>query len=190
MNITFPSEIWSWISSLLAKMNLSKINVLRLTLLFLISQLFFSCSDDPEEVYSTFLQKNNHTEWVLADPDLTVYIRMNIEKEHLIEQWRYLNDKDCFEYNSNIFIPGDYQILENSEDQLVVSCDPFLGDCLSLTFHMSDNDLQVDIKISEWEEETVYFIQSKQILGDLKICDVADEKSTCAGDCPFFILIE
>ena len=162
--------------------------MLRLLFLFFIFNLFFSCSDDAEEVYSTFLEKNNHTEWVLSNPDLIVYIRLNIEKDHLIEQWRYLKTVDCYEYNSNIFIPGDYQILENSEDQLVVSCDPFLGDCLRLTFHMNDADLQVDVKISEWEEETVYFIRSNKNVDNLKICEVTDEKSRNADGCPFSFL--
>lgn len=139
--------------------------------LFLLFSMQLSCTDDTNEVFVTFLEKNHKTEWILADPDLIVYIRINDDETHLIEQWSYNDRMDCYEYNANIFLLGDYQILENSENLLVVGCDPVLGDCDKLSFHREGTSLQVDVTVSEWEEEIVYFTKSLVPLDDLETCD-------------------
>lgn len=154
-----------------------------ITYLILISLLFslqLSCTDDSEdtvEVFETFLEKNHQTEWILSDPELIVYIRINDDETHLIEQWSYVTDKGCYEYNANIFLHGDYRILENSENLLIVGCDPVLGDCDKLAFHMEGTALQVDVTISEWEEEIVYFTKSSVPLDELKTCGIEESNN-------------
>ena len=162
--------------------------VFQLFLSFLLFALIGSCSDDIDEVSLTFLEQNNNTQWVLSNPELSVYIRINDDQDRLIEQWRYVSETDCYEYNSNIFIPGDYQIMENTEDQLVVSCDAILGDCNKLTFHLEGNTLQVDVKLSEWEEETVYFLKSTQNLNELDTCEVKEDENRNTDQCSFLCL--
>ncbi|WKK66485.1 hypothetical protein [Lutimonas zeaxanthinifaciens] len=176
---TFPSEI---VTRIFRTKNRNKF-ASRLFSTFLLFCLLISCSDDIDEVSLTFLEKNHNTQWVLSHPELSVYIRINNEQDHLIEQWRYDSELECYEYNSNIFNPGDYQIMENTEDQLVVSCDAILGNCNKLTFHLEGNTLQVDVKLSDWEEETVYFLKSTQNLNDLSICEVKDDENRNSDDC-------
>jgi hypothetical protein len=178
----FTTAISHWLS----KQTGIKQLVLCLGALLLILSMLPSCADDPEEVFQTFLQKNDNTQWALSDGDLIVYIRINDDDMHLIEQWRYIREMECYEYNSNIFIPGNYAILENSENQLVVSCDPFLGDCEQLTFHIEGEALQVDVQTSEWQEETVLFFESRQNLDALTICEVQDKEDQNRDGWPFF----
>ena len=179
INRTFPSKI---VSRIFKTKNINKL-VSHLISTLLLFSLLTSCSDDTDEISLTFLEKNHNTQWVLSHPELSVYIRINNEQDHLIEQWRYDDELKCYEYNSNIFIPGDYQIIENTEDQLVVSCDAILGNCNKLTFHLEGNTLQVDVELSEWEEETVYFLKSKQNLNDLSTCEVKDDENRNSDGC-------
>jgi hypothetical protein len=46
-----------------------------------------------------------------------------------------------------------------------------------MTFSRQGNTLTVDIKISEWEEETVFFNLSSVELDDLGKCDLEDENN-------------
>lgn len=184
INRTFVSDLAKWIPGL----NSVKNKLIFFFSTLLICTTLLCCTDDQDQVFRTFLEQNNNTEWVLSNPELSVYIRINNDQAHLIEQWRYDIEKDCYEYNPNIFNPGDYQIMENTEDQLIVSCDAILGDCDKLTFHLEGNTLQVDVKLSEFEEETVYFLKSKQNLNDLGTCEVDDNENRNTDKCSFLCL--
>jgi len=107
---------------------------------------------------------------VKEDFNTTVYIRLNNYEIKLLEQWSYNSEFDCYEYNSNIFIPGDFNIKENSMEKLVVECDAVIGPFECMIFSIQDEALRVDIIISEWEEETVYFNKSLVTLDNLNIC--------------------
>ena len=127
---TFRSEM---LSRIYCKKNTRK-TLFPLFSLILVIALLISCSGDSLEVSLTFLEKNHDTEWILSGPDLSVYIKINNDTDHLIEQWSYDKESDCYHYNSNIFNPGDYQILENTENYLVISCDAIFGDCEKMMF--------------------------------------------------------
>ena len=156
-------------------MNLIKKIALFITLILAIFSLSLSCSDGDDD-FRTFLEKLDGTEWLLSKEnfDTTVYIRLNNNEIKLLEQWSYNSVFDCYEYNSNIFIPGDFKIKENSMEKLVVECDAVIGPFECMTFSIQDDSLRVDIIISEWEEETVYFNKSSVTVDNLVICDAQD----------------
>jgi hypothetical protein len=156
-------------------MHLIKKISLFITLILAVFTLSLSCSDGDDD-FRTFLEKHDGTEWILSkeDFDTTVYIRLNINEIKLLEQWSYNSEFDCYDYNSNIFIPGDFNIKENSMEKLVVECDAIIGPFECMTFSIQDDALRVDIIISEWEEETVYFNKSLVTVDNLEICYAQD----------------
>lgn len=101
--------------------------------------LSLSCSDGDDD-FRTFLEKHDGSEWLLSNENFetTVYIRFNNYEIILLEQWSYNSELDCYEYNSNIFIPGDFKIKENSMRKLVVECDAIIGPFESMTFSIQD----------------------------------------------------
>ena len=143
----------------LRELKLKKIISLFYYLILIVLPVVISCSDEGEN-FQSFLEKNDGTEWVLLNEDLIVYIRLNINESILLEQWSYNKELDCYDYNSNIFSPGDFEIKENSIDKLSIQEDMILSDFELMTFSTQDNMLTVDIVLCEWEEETVYFNQS------------------------------
>ena len=154
------------------KMYLVKKSPLYITLILAVFTFFLSCSDRGDD-FQTFLEKYDGTEWLLSknNMDITVYIRLNNYSNKLIEQWSYNGEFDCYTYNPNIFIPGNFEIKENSMNKLVVQCDEVLGPFESMAFSIQGAALKVDIIISEWEEETVYFNKSSMNVDYLEICD-------------------
>lgn len=152
-----------------------------ITLIITLFTFSISCSDDTIDEtsvdFKTFLEDNDGTAWLLSKDDTTLYIRINNDTILLIEQWIFNNELNCYTYNANIFNPGYYTIKENSINKLVIDCDPILGDCDCMTFSRQGNTLTVDIKISEWEEETVFFNLSSVELDDLGKCDLEDENN-------------
>lgn len=141
------------------------------TLILAVFTFFLSCSDRGDD-FQTFLEKHDGTEWLLSknNMDITVYIRLNNYNKKLIEQWSYNSEFDCYAYNPNIFIPGNFEIMENSVKRLVVQCDAVLGPFESMAFSILGDALKVDIIISEWEKETVYFNKSSLNVDYLDIC--------------------
>lgn len=149
-----------YLKKLLHKMNvlgLSKMHFIQktaplvcLVLIALTNSL--SCADEGADLQS-FLEKNDGTEWLLLNDDLTVYIRFNNNEINLIEQWSYDKEFDCYEYDPNIFTPGDSEIKENSIDKLMIEGDVILSDYETMSFSVQDNILRVDIKLCEWQEE-------------------------------------
>jgi len=140
-------------------------------MLFLSSFLYsLSCTNDTDDDFQTFLEKNDGTEWMLSNEELKVYIRVNNKETPNLEQWFYSNENNCFEYNANIFIPGDCQIKENSINQLIIQGDLFLSDYECMTFTIEGDKLRVDITLDEWQEETVYFTKSTIFLDNLETC--------------------
>ena len=95
----------------------------------------------------------------------------------LIEQWSMNEELNCFTYNANIFNPGYFRIKENSANRLIIDCDPVLGDCNHMIFSKQGSTLKVDIKISEWEEETVLFNISSVRVDELQKCDVEPDNN-------------
>lgn len=143
-------------------------------LVLIVFAILISCTDstdDLQDIYlEDFLQKNDGTEWLLSNDDLEVYIRLNDNLEHLIEQWRYLEEQDCFEYNPNIFYPGTAKIVVNHASELTVEGDPVLSDYEQMTLIREGNNLKVILTINEWQQETVYFSQSTRQIEILETC--------------------
>lgn len=144
----------------------------------------FSCADDTDEFY-TFLEKNDGTEWLLNNDSLQVYIRINNNSENLIEQWYYISEMNCFDYNSNIFSAGECVIKENSTDRCVIAGDMVLSDYEYMTFTRQDNLLRVDFTINEWQNETVFFSRSIENVDNLNNCEPM-QKTECLfyKECP------
>jgi hypothetical protein len=156
-------------------MNLINKIALFITLILAVFTFSLSCSGGDDD-FRTFLEKHDGTEWLLSKEnfDTAVYIRLNNYEIKLLEQWSYNSEFDCYEYNSNIFIPGDFKIKDNSMEKLIVECDAIIGPFESMTFSIQDDALRVDIIISEWEEETVYFNKSSVTVDNLGICNTQD----------------
>lgn len=151
------------------KKHIIAIKTLFATLILSSFVFLLSCTDTGDE-FQTFLEKNDGTEWLLSNDNLTVYIRLNNNSTPHIEQWYYTSEFKCFEYNPNIFIPGDCKIKENSIDTLIVEGDLFLSDYEYMTFTTQGNTLKVDITLDECQEETVYFTKSSVWLDNLETC--------------------
>jgi hypothetical protein len=142
--------------------------------------LSYTCSGSGDD-FQTFLEKNDGSEWQLKNDSLMVFIRINNNSENLIEQWYYQEEMKCYDYNSNIFVPGDCEIRENSFDCFVIEGDMIISDYETMTFVNQGDFLRVDIKFSEWENETVYFTKSLISFEDFKIC-----KPLNKGKCAFY----
>ena len=136
-----------------------------------------SCADTEEDL-QTFLEKNDGSEWLLRNDTLKVYIRINNNETNLIEQWYYNEESSCFDYNPNIFVPGDCHIKENSYECFMIAGDIILSDYESMTFTNQGTLLRVDIILSEWTSETVFFSKSTTSVDELKNCKPVD-KMTC-----------
>ena len=157
---------------------------LLLSLLVILNVYLLSCADDSidsVEDFQTFLEKNDGSEWLLRNDTLKVFIRINNNETHLIEQWYYLEESNCFNYNPNIFIPGDCSIKENSNECLIVRGDIILSDFDYMTFSNQGDLLRVHITINEWEDDMVFFTKSPERVDDLKHCKPLDKIS-----CLFF----
>lgn len=141
------------------RIHLFKNAVWQIIFIILSFSSLFSCADDDND-FQTFLEKNDGTEWVLQNENLKVYIRLNNNKDHLIEQWSYNEKIDCYDYNPNIFSPGDFEIKENSSDQLIILGDVILSDFECLTLSRQDNILTAHFILCEWQEESTYFMIS------------------------------
>lgn len=153
-------------------------------LVVILTACLLSCSDDSSdsiEDFQTFLEKNDGSEWSLRNDSLKVFIRINNNETNLIEQWYYINESKCFDYNPNIFVPGNCTIKENSNECFMVMGDLFLSDYESMTFTNQGALLRVDITLDEWNDETVFFSKSTESVDDLKTCQPIDKVS-----CLFF----
>lgn len=160
----------------LSKIHLTETIALLFTSILIAFSFMFSCSDEGDD-FQTFLEKNDGTEWILLNDDLTVYIRLNKNKLHLIEQWSYNKESECYEYNPNIFSPGDFEIKENSIDKLVIQGDVILSDYEFMTFSREDNTLRVVIKLCEGQEETIYFKKSLLRVDEFRICVITSKNT-------------
>jgi len=166
--------------SSLLKYYISVFSGLLTGLLVILIVCLVSCGDDsndPIEDFQSFLEKNDGSEWLLKNDTLKVFIRINNNETHLIEQWYYLEESNCFDYNPNIFIPGDCSIKENSNECLIVRGDIILSDFDYMTFSNQGDLLRVHITISEWEDDMVFFTKSLEPVDDLKICKPFDKIS-------------
>lgn len=153
----------------LRELQFKKIISLFYCLILIVLTFATSCSDEGDN-FQSFLEKNDGTEWLLLNEDLIVYIRLNRNKSNLLEQWSYNKELDCYDYNSNIFSPGDFEIKENSIDKLIIQGDMILSDFELMTFSRQDNILTVAIVLCEWQEETVSFNQSSVKVDNLTKC--------------------
>jgi len=154
---------------------------LLLSLLVFLNVYLLSCADDSTESiedFQTFLEKNDGSEWLLRNDTLKVFIRINNNETNLIEQWYYIDESKCFDYNPNIFVPGNCAIKENSNECFMVMGDLFLSDYESMTFTNQGALLRVDIRLDEWNDEIVFFSKSTESVEDLKNCQPLD-KITC-----------
>lgn len=150
------------------------ISTLKYVLLIIVSS-FFSCTETDNDLIDIdlkdFLNKNNGTEWLLSNKDLSVFIRLNNNPEKLIEQWEYHEEQGCYEYNSNIFSPGTLKILENNSSELRIEGDPVLSDYECMTFTRQGDSLKVTIRVNEWQKEFVYFTLATMQVDELTLCE-------------------
>lgn len=156
---------------LFSKIHFFRIIILFFSLIVMVSSALFSCSDQGDD-FQSYLEKNDGTEWLLSNEDLIVYIRFNNNDTHLIEQWSYNKEINCYEYNANIFSPGDFKVTENSINKLIIQGDIILSDFENMTFTTQGNTLTVNIKICEWQEEIVYFTRSFVKVDELSKCEL------------------
>ena len=149
------------------------------SLILILFALLFSCTNTNDDIgdidFEDFLQKNDGTEWLLANDELKVFIRLNNDQEHLIEQWKFQEEQECYEYNANIFSPGTSRIIENETSELMIEGDPVLSDYQHMTLSRKENTLKVVITVNEWQSETVYFNLSTLQVEDLEACDRPSE---------------
>lgn len=165
----------------LSKIHFIRIIILSFLLILMVSSVLFSCSDQGDD-FQSYLEKNDGTEWLLSNEDLIVYIRFNNNETHLIEQWSYNKEIDCYEYNANIFSPGDFKIEENSIDKLIIQGDIILSDFENMTFTTQGNTLIVNIKFCEWQEEIVYFTRSLVKVDELSKCKLNTKGFYCSSN--------
>ena len=129
------------------------------------------CSSD-DETTKTFLEKYDGTSWLVPISEETVYIRINDDLIKFIEEWEYYESNDCYEYEDHFFEEGTFEVIENSENKLIVEYN-YEGDTETLTLTVQGDTLKVVVDYSfdgETGQEILFLTKSSINVDDLVIC--------------------
>ena len=130
-----------------------------------------SCSSD-DETTKTFLEKYDGTSWLVPVSEETIYIRINDDLINFIEEWEYHESNDCYEYEDDFFDEGTFEVVENSENKLIIEYN-YEGDTETLTLTPQGAALKVIVDYSfdgETWQEIIFLTKSPINVDDLVIC--------------------
>jgi hypothetical protein len=137
----------------------------------------FSCSDDSNDKSTSFLAKNGGTSWKIVDPSsgASIYAHINNNEANPFEIWAAFAAETCFIYQS-IDDSGSVEVLENTENKVVIRIDDNATEYTLITLTVSGNVLTVESEYFEDGESTedeIFILQkTSDNVDDLEVCDL------------------
>ena len=149
------------------------LKVLSFTLLMIFAVV--SCNDDDDDNMVSFLDKHGDTQWKFQDPnsDTVLYLKINDSQANPFELWLTFLANSCFVYQS-VEDDGTPEILENTENKLVIRVDESNDEYTIVTLTVSQNVLTVtneDYENGELDEENIVILFANQDdIDNIEIC--------------------
>ena len=149
------------------------LKVLSLTLLMIFAVA--SCNDDDDGDIVSFLDKHGDTQWKFQDPgsDTVLYLRINDSQTNPFELWLTFLANSCYVYQS-VEDDGTPEILENTENKLVIRVDESNDEYTIVTLTVSQNVLTViseDYENGVLDEENIVILFANQDdISNIEIC--------------------
>ena len=154
----------------------SSLRVLRmLSISLLMIFALASCNDDDDDNMLSFLDKHGDTQWKFQDPnsDTVLYLRINDSQANPFELWLTFLANSCYVYQS-VEDDGTPEILENTENKLVIRVDESNDEYTIVTLTVSQNVLTVaseDYENGELDDENVVILFANQDdISNIEIC--------------------
>ena len=154
----------------------SSLRVLRmLSISLLMIFALAACNDDDDGDMISFLDKHGDTQWKFQDPnsDTVLYLRINDSQANPFELWLTFLANSCYVYQS-VEDDGTPEILENTENKLVIRVDESNDEYTIVTLTVSQNVLTVaneDYENGELDEENVVILFANQDdISNIEIC--------------------
>ena len=147
--------------------------VLSFTLLMILAVV--SCNDDDDDNMVSFLDKHGDTQWKFQDPnsDTVLYLKINDSQANPFELWLTFLANSCYVYQS-VEDDGTPEILENTENKLVIRVDESNDEYTIVTLTISQNVLTVtneDYENGELDEENIVILFANQDdIDNIEIC--------------------
>ena len=149
------------------------LKVLSFTLLMIFAVV--SCNDDDDDNMVSFLDKHGETQWKFQDPnsDTVLYLKINDSQANPFELWLTFLANSCYVYQS-VEDDGTPEILENTENKLVIRVDESNDEYTIVTLTVSQNVLTVtneDYENGELDEENIVILFANQDdIDNIEIC--------------------
>jgi hypothetical protein len=149
------------------------LKVLSFTLLMILAVV--SCNDDDDDNMVSFLDKHGDTQWKFQDPnsDTVLYLKINDSQANPFELWLTFLANSCYVYQS-VEDDGTPEILENTENKLVIRVDESNDEYTIVTLTASQNVLTVtneDYENGELDEENIVILFANQDdIDNIEIC--------------------
>lgn len=149
------------------------LKVLSFTLLMIFAVV--SCNDDEDDDVVSFLDKHGDTQWKFQDPnsDTVLYLKINDSQANPFELWLTFLANSCYVYQS-VEDDGTPEILENTENKLVIRVDESNDEYTIVTLTISQNVLTVtneDYENGELDEENIVILFANQDdIDNIEIC--------------------
>ena len=154
----------------------SSLRVLRmLSISLLMIFALAACNDDDDDNMISFLDKHGDTQWKFQDPnsDTVLYLRINDSQANPFELWLTFLANSCYVYQS-VEDDGTPEILENTENKLVIRVDESNDEYTIVTLTVSQNVLTVaseDYENGELDDENVVILFANQDdISNIEIC--------------------
>lgn len=156
-----------------------KTHILKLkafALVVLMAFSFMACSDDNDDG-SSFLEKNGGTVWKFEEATFgaTTYAQINNSESNPFEAWQSLFEDSCFFY-INFADEGDVEVVENTENKLVLRVDESSSEYMLLKLSVSGDILTVVTEEyedgSKEDEDTIILNKSSDNPDDLEQCEI------------------
>ena len=134
-----------------------------------------ACNDDDDGDMISFLDKHGDTQWKFQDPnsDTVLYLRINDSQANPFELWLTFLANSCYVYQS-VEDDGTPEILENTENKLVIRVEESNDEYTIVTLTISQNVLTVaneDYENGELDEENVVILFANQDdISNIEIC--------------------
>jgi hypothetical protein len=146
-----------------------------LSVLLLMIFALVACNDDDDDDMISFLDKHGGTQWKFQDPnsDTVLYLRINDSQINPFELWLTFLANSCYVYQS-VEDDGTPEILENTENKLVIRVEESNDEYTIVTLTISQNVLTVaneDYENGELDEENVVILFANQDdISNIEIC--------------------
>lgn len=155
------------------EVSLRTLKVISFTLLMILAVV--SCNDDGDDAVVSFLDKHGESQWKFQDPnsDTVLYLKINDSQTNPFELWLTFLANSCYVYQS-VEDDGTPEILENTENKLVIRVEETNDEYTIVTLTVSQNVLTVtneDYENGELDEENIVILFANQDdISNIEIC--------------------